>query len=274
MIRALALRLIRIYPLAWRKRYEAEVCALIDDSRLHPRDLAELLRGLVTERARELMLSTEHVGRTMFLLSAMRFVLAVGIVALAFVTGQAVRTDPVSDAVQISVGVGALCFLTALVWSMIRVRKIRRATPAFRYPAWVGAAFIGGLFVTISAMTAVGLTQPSEPHDLSTFGRYIPWITYSMYAGWAMDHLSFFWPEQPLLAAFGELSWAKAEIKSGEQWVAGCHEMMALGVPSPLDDALAQVARGAARRDEAQRKLDALGYRARFERNRHHGNPA
>ncbi|HXT69617.1 MAG TPA: hypothetical protein VN700_07670 [Vicinamibacterales bacterium] len=50
MTRTFALRLLQHYPPAWRERYEAEVCALIDDSGVRVRDLAELIRGRITER--------------------------------------------------------------------------------------------------------------------------------------------------------------------------------------------------------------------------------
>jgi hypothetical protein len=62
--RRLAQALVRRYPAAWRERYEREVSALIDDTSIRFRDLAELLRGLLTERARELVASDDRPMRT------------------------------------------------------------------------------------------------------------------------------------------------------------------------------------------------------------------
>jgi hypothetical protein len=61
-----ALAIVRRYPAAWRDRYESEVDGLIEDSSLTWRDVAELVRGMLTERARELVESDEHPKRTAF----------------------------------------------------------------------------------------------------------------------------------------------------------------------------------------------------------------
>ena len=64
MSTTLAHAIVSRYPQAWRERYEAEVRGLIDDASIRFCDLGELLRGLLTERARELLTSAENPSRT------------------------------------------------------------------------------------------------------------------------------------------------------------------------------------------------------------------
>ena len=78
MTRRLAQALVRRYPAAWRERYEQEVSALIDDTSIRFGDLAELLRGLLTERARELVAADDRPTRTAATIALLKvgFVLA------------------------------------------------------------------------------------------------------------------------------------------------------------------------------------------------------
>ena len=60
MTRALAVRLLRLYPRTWRMRYEEEVLALLDDRATHLRDVAGLLRGASQEWIHTLADPIEH----------------------------------------------------------------------------------------------------------------------------------------------------------------------------------------------------------------------
>lgn len=52
--------LVRHYPEPWRARYEDEVLALLDDASVRWRDVIDLSRGLVTERAMSLFEPGDH----------------------------------------------------------------------------------------------------------------------------------------------------------------------------------------------------------------------
>jgi hypothetical protein len=60
MTRALAVRLLRLYPRTWRMRYEEEVRALLDDRAPGWRDLAGLVRGASREWIHSLADPIEH----------------------------------------------------------------------------------------------------------------------------------------------------------------------------------------------------------------------
>src|SRR4249920_1681086 len=91
MIRRLALAIIRRYPPAWRERYEAEVCALVEQSGMRVGDLAELVRGLLTERAAELLLNDERPRRTIVFLGLLKPAFSIAFIATAALIGHALR---------------------------------------------------------------------------------------------------------------------------------------------------------------------------------------
>jgi hypothetical protein len=141
LIRRLSHAVLRRYPQAWRERYELEMTALIDDSTLGWSDVAELVRGMLEERAHELVQSDDRPKRTAIFLTALR----------------------------------------------------RR-----------------------------------------------------------------------MLLTFSELTALEARLRAARQFVDGCHDMIAKGVPSPLADAEAELDRVSRERDTARARLHALGYRARL----------
>lgn len=84
------------------------------------------------------------------------------------------------------------------------------------------------------------------------------------YFGITADLASALWPAQRMLNAFHALHNAEAHNRTNRQWVEDCRTWIAKGVPSPLSEAEAQVARGIRERDAAREQLYAFGYRARF----------
>ncbi len=67
-----------------------------------------------------------------------------------------------------------------------------------------------------------------------------------------------------LVVKFNFLGRRSDQVKAARQWVDGCQTMIAKGVPSPLEQAQAQLDRGLQDRDVAIEQLHQLGYRARF----------
>jgi len=134
--RRLAQALVRRYPAAWRERYEQEVSGLIDDTSIRFGDLAELLRGLLTERARELVSADDRPMRTAATIGFLKvgFVLAflgsaIGL-GLALALGQSFRAllfgiEPV-DATSFAGGALALVMvaLVAALGPAIRAARV------------------------------------------------------------------------------------------------------------------------------------------------------
>jgi hypothetical protein len=268
----LAHAIVRCYPLAWRERYEPEVCALIDDSSMRLRDLAELVRGLLTERARELVSSDDRPKRTLLIVSLMKPVWAVTFVGCAAATGLGIQllTGPWSERAQETTAWGVLAFVIVFVVALIRLRVrpwFASTDSAPPYPAWVGVTLLPCLFIVLASMVAARIAGPS-PDDarssLGWVGRYSPLLNWWFYATWAADLSSSLWPTQRLLLAFSAVSVLEGRIKGAEQWVDGCKEWIAKGVPSPLADAEAQLALAKRRLEEARERVHSVGYRARF----------
>jgi hypothetical protein len=85
------------------------------------------------------------------------------------------------------------------------------------------------------------------------------------YQGFAAGILSAaFWPGRKLLQALGRLHALDKSLASARTWVDGCHAMIAKGVPSPLDRALAHLYTLSKDRAQVREELQQLGYRARF----------
>lgn len=270
MTRAFALRLLRRYPPAWRERYEAEVCALIEDSGVRVRDLAELIRGLITERVRELLTSAENPKRTATYLALTKPAAAVLFVSAAVGSGLVLRSfiGPLSeDARQSGSIVFSSCLIVFMAISMFTRRRPWGAVDQ-PYPAWVGAVLLPSLFGTVVLAVAVNVTGSTEYAAPGT--RWIsantPWLNLFLYSNWVFDVCGSFWPGRKLLQAFLELQGAEQQLENSENWAASCREWIAKGVPSPLNDAERQVAEWSEKLAAARERVHAMGYRARFHR--------
>lgn len=91
MLRRLARSLVMTYPQPWRDRYGDEVLALIEDSPVRFRDLGELVRGLIVERARALIEDADHPTRTPAILASLHPAFVIGFLAAAWVVGLVLR---------------------------------------------------------------------------------------------------------------------------------------------------------------------------------------
>jgi hypothetical protein len=268
MIRRLAHALVHRYPQPWRERYDAEVHALIDDSPTRLRDLCELFRGLLTERARELVSADDRPGRTAIILVLVHPAFAVVWLGLAMAVGFALRSlaGPMSETAQDVVAWGLVSFVIVMVTMLLVLQFRRRSLPITEptLPAWAGAVLLPCLLVAVASAAwgdLLGLTRGYDP--------ILPDWTYVLvraviYVSIVSELSSSLWPGRRMLQAFGALEFAEQQITSNQRWVEGCHEMIAKGVASPLGEAQAQVEHWTRERDAARERLHALGYRARF----------
>jgi hypothetical protein len=245
-----------------------EVCALIDDTSVRFRDLAECARGLLAERARELVSSDERPMRTRFILSSMQPVCSMALFILAQATGVALflKTGPWPPMAQ---WVAVLCLVALSVGIMAAVASVRAAAIRSgsgrrpQIPTWVGMTLLSCLFMMMVLAVASGSLR------FSPMGSNLVWLLglYQVFCWEAVnDLLSSLWSPSPLLPAFSAVRSLERNFKLSEQWVEGCIEMIAKGVPSPLAEAEAQLAERRRQLEEACAYLHSLSYSARFRR--------
>lgn len=265
--RAWAQAIVRRYPKAWRERYEAEVGGLIDDTCVQFRDLGELLRGLFTERARELLTSAENPGRTATILSLISPVAGGAFILIAWLSGYAVKSvaGAWSDTTEYVALFAVFGLMVAIFITWVRGWK-RRDRSVWGEPLSVPPDFVVVLLPMLFVEVAIFAAFPS---DEPAYRPLIPiWLHRSllflMWANLTGNLMSSLFPGRELLQAFARVSYSEGQIRSNETWVQGCHDMISKGVPSPLNEALAQVGKWTVERDSARARLKALGYEARF----------
>ena len=266
MTRRLAFAILRRYPPAWRERYEAEVSALIEQSGVRFGDLAELVRGLLTERAAALLLDDERPRRAMWFLGLLKPLFTIALILTASIVGYALRwvTGPWSEALQIAGMIGFGIFMIAFGFVIFRARR-PFASVGPPYSARVGGIMLSAFFVAVVFVQWGQLfgtpDLPPGRFDWPAANRWFMWVGYLTLIA---DLASALWPAQQMLNAFTALHNAEAHIKTNRQWVEDCRTWIAKGVPSPLAEAESQVEQGTRARDAAREQLHALGYRARF----------
>ena len=263
--RAWAHAIVRRYPQAWRQRYETEVRGLIDDSSIHFRDLGELLRGLLTERARELLTSAENPGRTARIVEFAAPIAGVLFIAVAWVMSYGIGklTEPWPDPVQyVALGVFATLMVVGFV---IAIRGSKRWNPNLPLIMPPDVAMMLLPLIFVEAVLYGAITHAVEPSRSSIVPAWIVqssnWLFVALAAG---NQIASFFPGHELLQAFARMSAAEEQIRMNEKWVEGCRDMISKGVPSPLNDALTQVGKWTVERDSARARLKELGYEARF----------
>lgn len=265
MMRRLAASIVERYPLPWRERYANELLALIEDSPPRVRDLGELVRGLLVERARALIEDADHPARTATILSSMQPVFVIAFMAVASLTGWVLRAwrGPLAPGLS-ELGIWTIgAFVVAFFVSKVLFWRRQRQTPGFSgtiFPAWAGLALLPILFVGI-ALTVWGDWAFWTGVPIPGLRLFFYAWTYGMLAG---ELSAAFWPGQQMLQAFGRLAWTESQVKSARTWVEGCNTMIAQGVPSPLAEAQAQFNQWSREREAAFAQLQQLGYRARF----------
>jgi len=264
--RRLAQALVRRYPAAWRERYEREVSALIDDTSIRFRDLAELLRGLLTERARELVASDDRPTRTTATIGLLKCGFVVAFIGTAIGLGLGLRqlTGPWSEAARENGAIAAVVWFAAFVTIAIRARRRPVFSSFPPYSPGTGALLLASMFVTLTFVVAGQLLSGDGAAHRDSFTRYWPWIQILLYSNFLTDFCASLWPSRKLLQALAEFQAFEGRLKANQKWVDSCHEMITKGVPSPLREAEAQVQHWTQQRDAARERAHALGYRSRF----------
>ena len=270
MIRRFARAILHRYPTVWLERHEAEVSALIAGSPMRLRDLGELLRGLITERARELVAADDRPKRTAAVLTWMPAVFILTFTAVAIALGLLLQrvAGRWSETQEEALGWAIVSLLFALVAIHIvtRVRHRRRPQPKppiAQAPAWLASLLLPCVFIAVVCATWAGVLLARSESDS------LPWGLHAFTRGYLylalLGHLtSSLWPGRDVLQALGALEAAEGWLRVNEAWVVSCREWLAKGVSSPLGDALAQVGYWTIERDSAKARLQELGYRSRF----------
>jgi hypothetical protein len=258
-----ARRLLRCYPHPWRARYEDEVLDLLDDASVRWRDVVDLSRGLLTERALALFEPGERPLKTSFALSALQLAL-IGVLALVAAgagTGLRQLTGPLSFSFlalgTVVVFLGGMAF-----WTVSTGRHLIRL---FRDPASVAA--------------------PPCPRPFPIANHWwLPALLLVIVVEFWSSQPLMWWPQLWLIslairaqlpgplarvslrlqAATTQLHRAKAEMKWARLELERCEQLQAQGQRAPLDEARGTVRRLEEQQAEALASLHAMGYRARF----------
>jgi hypothetical protein len=264
--RRLAQALVRRYPAAWRERYEQEVSGLIDDTSIRFGDLAELLRGLLTERARELVSSDDRPTRTAATIALMKVGFVLAFIGSAVGLGLGLRqlTGPWSETTRVNSSIAVVVGYLVFVLSATRARRRPLFSSLPPYSPATGAVLLASMFGALVFVVAGELLSSDGQAHRDSFVRYWPWIQILLYSNFLTDFCASLWPSRQLLQAFAELQVFEGRLKVSQKWVDGCHEMIAQGVPSLLREAEDQVEEWTRKRDAARERVHALGYRARF----------
>lgn len=259
--------LVQRYPPAWRERYEDEVLALFEDSPPGWRDVAELVRGLLVERTRALVECTDRPMRTLAIVAHVKIIFSIVFALAAMLIGSVMRLWTPSATIA-EVGSWLSPLLLLAIMSSRLILLIRQLPPRDfgrpLYPAWLAGTALLVFFVSIVMFQWVAERAPT-PLETQLWGLrwFNEFYACGMTSAWLLSDL---WPSQRLLQALMHLQAIEGQLGSARAWVTGCHEMIALGVPSPLAEAEALVARWTRERDAARARVEQLGYRARFAR--------
>jgi hypothetical protein len=262
-----AQRLVHRYPRPWRERYEDEVLALFEESPPGFRDVAELTRGLIVERARAALAADDRPGRTLKLLALMRPAVALAAVVMAMTLGYLLRRGQPAPAAVVEIatwayGAFAVLLYPALLWLGRRQSSSEIGFPlAPAGPPWA-VVFLPAFFAIVVALEWGNWGDPTPRNrDWEWVWTILRTYLHGVMAAYLAAAVL---PGRRLLRALMLLNGVEEQLKAAEKWVAGCHEMIALGVPSPLAEAQAELQKWQRERDEALARVQQLGYRARF----------
>ena len=254
------------YPQAWRERYDEEVRTLLRDVPAGWRDVCELFRGLLTERARELVGSDDRPKRTAFVLAALRPIFAAAFVALVLGVGTGLRelTGSWSDQVPEVWSWSLLGLLIAFLILLFRIRVRPRHGPHNPYPAWATIILLPALFVLSTVMVWGNLVGVSEYDRPRWMGYLVFWYNAAGAGLLAASLAGGLIPGRRLLFDFSHLAGIEERIRTYQRLVDGCHQARANGLSSPLAEVQRELERWTRERDAVRARLHAGGYRARF----------
>jgi hypothetical protein len=258
LLQRAARRVVRGYPPPWRERYEGELLALLEDSPARLRDVFDLTRGLIVERARALFEPGDHPGVLATLAAVAAFARGLVIAAPPILAGLATREwlGPAPRAVERFAIFASLVFICVLV--AVRVLRahlpgvFEPGEPRARLSQWAGLVYLG------LAIPIAFLLSWSSNHVLQALNPL--WMFAPVW-----DRLAVRRPWQVEIArAIHNLRSAQQEMKWAQMELQRCEDLVAEGVPAPLQEARDAIERLARQRDEAMATLHGLGYRARL----------
>lgn len=257
---ALSRSVVRAYPQAWRDRYEIEVLALMDDVPTRPRDVLDLARGLVVERARSLFEPADRPLLTTTLVALGVYARALAVLSVPIVTGWAARLYLGPLPRMAGAGASMLELVILLSWAM-------RANAAYqkhstKHSVWnpqqpvfskqAGRVWLGGLLTATLLMAWDVRARPAMLLFVHVVANHLarqsgPW-------------------HEALSEALHRLRSAKHEMKWALMELDRCQRLVTGGVAAPIEEARQAVARIERRRAEAMGALYGLGYRATLHR--------
>ncbi len=251
---ALARRTVGGYPHAWRERYEVEVLTLLEDSPARWRDVIDLARGLVVERARSTFEPGDRPVLSASLVSLEGLARAGGLMTAPVLAGLAAHFW-FGTALPAAERLAILLYAAALVAFVIGLSRNHSPTAApfeprqpifarrFGY-VWVALLLSVGFVLSwapswSSAIQVLNLTV-CLAHQIS---RPRPW---KVEMARALHYLR---------TAQNQMKWAHLELQR-------CEDLVAEGSPAPLQTAREVIERLNRQQEEALATLHSLGYRA------------
>jgi hypothetical protein len=243
--------IIRRYPQPWRDRYEGELLAFIEDFPPRLRDVIDLARACIVERARALIEPADRPWVFRALVVTVQVSVRLGALVVALTIGTwltATLGPPPSPLGYAIVGIWFVVFGTGF-WLFMRGLRSQRGAPIWTRPRLP----LGWAAVFAAATSLVfWIDLPSGA---------LQWFIWF--------HISLMWPlgqsgkhTIETLARLGgireQLSWARKELTR-------CETLASQGiVTADLDRARAEMARLEREQDEVMQELRGMGYRARF----------
>lgn len=257
--------IVRRYPHAWRERYEDEVLALVEGGAVTLRDLADLARGCVIERARALIEPGDHPMRASLWFGLVAITLSL-VVGVGFaLTGHAIGVwfrhvfgvlpSGLAFSGELAVIGVFMAYAGRNVYDGLRHGFKPDADPAdLIYSAPIGFALLSVFFLGL-VLTQSGDATPF----MST-----PWT--SMFVGvMVSEQLTVrIWPGRQMLVAFRQFGEARHLLTWAQMELHRCQALAGDDAGPGLAAAQAEVDRLHRRRDQAVAQLHAMGYRSRF----------
>jgi hypothetical protein len=260
----LARAIVRLHPPAWRERYEDEVCALLAQATVRWRDVIDLARGLVVERARSVIEPGDRPALAAavywLLLVALRYLPGVVAAGVTLAAGLWLNRSFGPAPTWVVVG-GFATFFVGGAWHHKWYWPANKAgiSSNDRLPMPRGRRFA----VLSMVFVGLGVVFWADPPE----GVYQKSMWFYLLPGYMASQIRpRFTRSRQILWAFDALSSVKSQLKWAQMELDRCRILDAEGQAVPLAVAEADVRRLLAERDEVLVVLNRCGYRARFQR--------
>jgi hypothetical protein len=248
-------RLVRSYPQPWRERYEGEVLALLDETNVRWRDVADLARGLLVERARSVFEPGDHPYATFAAMEVCYWGLMTVMMTGGLLLGWAARAwigpIPRWAGVTASMAIGVI----ALIYYFKKAAKsAQHAAPdqaSFRRVGFLGIAVMGTTLALLS---------------WAKIGSYLDVVTFGMMGTWFHGALQNQGIWRRMHVAIGQLIQYRHDIKWAKLELERCEHLETAGMTSPIEEARANLDRVKKSGEKTFATLHGMGYRARFKK--------